>query len=381
MQTPRTTDSRASHATRRARGLALWVCLLLWAAGAASAQVTNFGRTTTGARGQDPLSAQGQGGWGSQIQSQTPGGGAQGPVNPFAPTVPGQSLQPGFQGFGGALPQFPGYPSYPQGFGPTASDPRDLLPGLFPVLGGPTRDPLAWPSWIDGGLEPSERRARPDRVVLVRSSDRVWYRPADEGAFVPLAHFDKFRSMESGSSVEVRNRGEFQLVFDDGAIARSVGSTLLLVSSLTDDGVELVLDDFRSFWVTCGARPLRVAFSDGSTITGQRCDLYFERRGGRGRLINYGPGPAEMSGRVGDVTLEQAHVVEVLLEPGRQRFVSPDLRLEGATRIDGREGRQVTVRADREGAVSWSGARFQLPAGGVLRLDALGGNDFPERAP
>ena len=136
----------------------------------------------------------------------------------------------GFPGVESLFPNFPTYPRYPTGYGP-----RLLRGGYLP---DPTADPTlqlpavrapvsdnesGWPSWIDDP-ESEQRAATPERAMVARTAERVWVLTPDESAFIPLTFYEKFRVLESGSVVEVRNKGEFQVSFHDATPRAGRGS-------------------------------------------------------------------------------------------------------------------------------------------------------------
>ena len=307
------------------------------------------------------------------------------PNDPYAPqgAAPGRPLyREGFQGLESVYPQFPGFPGYPEGYGPQPISPADRLldTGLEewrPVPFAPSATPQ-WPSWI-GGEAPGLQVATPERGVLARVADRVWFLAPGETAFIPLAFFDKFRVVDSGSVIEVRNKGEFQMAFHDGGTLRSIGPVRLHVVQLSEQRANLELDTVRRLWLTATARPFRVALPDGSALELPKGQIYFERDGGRAFVHNSGSEPVTWVGRVGRVDLPPAHRLDVFLDRPTRPVVSPWLQLDGAVRV-AHTGRAIEVRADGEdGAVSWSGARFRVPAGGVVRIDPLAGDRFPEK--
>lgn len=301
---------------------------------------------------------------------------------------------PGFQGLQSIYPQYPGFPVYPATATPGAGLPGTTMPGavpanplggMFPGLGGlrPTLAPRpegGWPSWVGSQLSGEQRLAAADRAVLARLSDRVWLLAPNDNAFVPLAFYDKLRTVTAGSVVEVRARGEFQLVMHDGAQLRTWGRARLQITRLAEAGAEFGFTSVQRVWVDAKARPLAITLPDGSVLELANCSVRIEAVGGRAVVQNYGPAAARMRNRSGSFELPKAHRSTVLTQPPTASFHPADLDLEGAVRAQ-RQGRMLEVTGDGPGAVVWSGARFELERGRVVRLDPLAGEDFPEKKP
>jgi hypothetical protein len=294
----------------------------------------------------------------------------------------------GFQGLESVYPAYPSYPTYPPGLGPKPLkvpelDPSQLLPGLIPGL-SPRRQPgepgagPTWPSWIAGELTGEAAVATPTRAALARLADRVWFFTPDDNAFVPLSFYDKIRAVESGTLVEVRTKGDFQLVFHDGGQLRSFGRARVALGQLSEAMAELGLGAFRHMWLVAKTRPLKVVLPDRSVLELQGCSVALRSDNGIGSIRNHGPNAAVWTGRPGRVELAPAHQLSILTEVPRSEYVPAGLDLSGAVRA-GREGRVLEVHAAGSGAVQWSGASFRLGSGDDLRLDPLAGAEFPER--
>jgi len=314
-----------------------------------------------------------------------PGWATQAPANRFAPQPLRGPTQPGFQGLTSVAPLFSVFPSYPKGYGPP---PRigGFLPSEAPDPSGISWTPPAlakdhdgiWPSWIETGMPASTKAISAERAALARTSDRVWFLAPDDTAFVPLAFFDKFRLVESGSFIEVRNKGEFQVAFHDGAVIRSVGPIRLALPRLGSSLAELRLTTFRRFWLNAKVRPFVVVLPDGSRIELAGTNSYFERRGDRAVIFNHGRRAFRWVGRVGEHEVPPAHRVEIMLAGGQRPFLGSGLRMEGALNAEP-DGRALAVRGGEGGGeVSWSGAKVTVPAGATVRLDPLAGSAFPQ---
>jgi hypothetical protein len=298
-----------------------------------------------------------------------------------------RGLLRGFGGFGSVYPgittpSFPGIPQYPLGFGP-----RQRVSGYLPAPDAfnpewvpvplPANRERGWPSWIKPGDDQTTPPPDAERVILARIADRVWVFAAGDTAFVPLAFYDKFRVLESGSSIEVRNQGEFLLSFHDGAAIRAHGPARLTLSELADDVAELQLRDFRRMWINAKSRPLRVLLPDGALMDLENAEMYLEAERLRGAVFNHGPKPVVWHGRSGDVEIPVGQRMDLFLAPLRAPFLPAALEVDGAVRPE-ITGRRLEVRGEGAGSVTWSGARFQIPAGSVVRIDPLAGSTFPE---
>ncbi len=321
--------------------------------------------------------------WGEQAQATSPIS-----TSPLSPSAPGMSPQyrPGFQGLQAVVPRYPTFPTYPRGWGPA---PRvgGFLPTELPTpgIGWQPEDALpeserrGWPSWIKEEIGDDVRAATPERAILARNADRIWFLSADETAFTPLAYYDKFRLVESGAVIEVRNKGEYQLVFHDGAQLRSVGACRVAVPRLAAEVAELQVRSFRRIWLSARTRPFRLLLPDGSSLEVESSQVYLERQGSRGFLHNDGPLPVQWKGRVGTVEIAPSRRIDLLLEPARKPYLSASLEVDGSVDVV-RKGRmiQVTGTGRNGGYVTWSGTRIRVARGETLELDALAGTEFPE---
>jgi hypothetical protein len=371
-----------------------------WAAGAAPAQVP-YGPPPN-SQWQDPQGqAQGQG------QGQQPG-----PVRPPITSAWGDpALDPDIYGIGDPfrlesvwmqpgldLPQgFPVFPPNLSGYGGYPPAPPGLLLGPnvtnMPLLPQPPAAP-DWPAWIKAKL-PAELPYEQGLAVLVRHADRVWFRLPDTDAFEPLYHWDTTRGMPAGSAVRVPQTGAFLLLLHGGGLVRSFGACELLIEQLGDTAPVLALDRFTRVRLTTIERAITCRLPDGSrldlepppdgAVSPGKADIMLESSdepswyGGRATIFNAGDRPVRWQAATGVVTIDPGRRVTLFLVPPAPP-VPGGLAVQGvATEAAGAVRR---FRAEGEGNVSFSGARFVLPAGAVLELDPLLGDVFaPRTAP
>jgi hypothetical protein len=232
--------------------------------------------------------------------------------------------------------------------------------------------------------------------VLVRQSDRVWFRTKGEDAFVPLYHWDFVRSLAPGDEVKVDTSGEFLLQFHGGGLIDAFGPTALSIDALDEKEARCTVRAFKHLRFTALARPIVLALPDGSTIATQAPEAPVSPNEVRTTaalpselLLERVDEPARYRGRAtifnsGSVAARwQTAFGEVLLEPGRRVtfFLTPPVVPLPASLVEDK------VRAETEGAVrrwnavepasvTWSGARFQLPAGSSLQIDPMLGDPF-----
>lgn len=305
----------------------------------------------------------------------------------------------GFQGVESVFPIYQGFPfppvstTTPGGFGayPTAAQPgaagqpgarRKPALGGFPVLPGPKKvvdtGRPQWPSWMRVTRTAAGTFSSPERAVVARVADRVWYLAPGETAYVPLAFYDKFRLVESGSRLRVRNKGEFQVAFHDGGSLRSLGPVRLTFASLSREAAELELEELHRLWIVAKSRPLRCGLPDGSRFVVRDARVYLEHaETDRAWLLNEGPGTLEWTSPIGRRELAPGRRIDFFLAPRTRPFLPAGLVVEGAVRTE-RKGRVLELESEGPRArVTWSGARFTLPPGARLRLDPLAGDTFP----
>jgi hypothetical protein len=292
------------------------------------------------------------------------------------------------------LQGFPTFPSSLGGYGGFPPPPGLLTP---PALGENLPAPIPvqpqppdWPSWVR--LRTSAPLPyQPDRALLVRSSDRVWFRTPSEDAFVPLYFFDTARTLEPGSEVRVQKSGEFLLHLYDGGTVISLGPAELKLGRLEESQVGLEFARFTNLLLRCGACAHEFALPDGSLLqvpqvapeTGNAAELRLGRLDEpgwiSGRAYIYNSGSVEVTWQTpfGDVALKPGEEVRFFLDPPRSPLPA-GLRTDTVTeRVD----RRLRCQAQREGQVTWSGVRFRLPAGAVLELDPLLGRPFAQQPP
>ena len=327
-----------------------------------------------------------------------------------------------FQGFPIFPSELPGVGAYPRTLAELSKMPIDR-PVLMPSAPVPIEP--GWPEWLrdaDGAEIPYSA----EHAVLVRSVDRVWYRPPEEEAFVPLYFYDKLRGLETGAAIQVRKVGEFEVLLHGGGRLRADGPTELRMTELSAEKIELDLAHFTRLRIEPEEREHHLRLPDGSVVIvkPQRRPVVDPAApatppppaGGLAALL----GAAAAAGGSGDATAEyQAAllVFERLDEPGWRSpratlWNGGDLPVEwrhayGTTVVPGRHrvvfflapaagpiGAKLTTQrvnvvpdgaARRcepvgDGEVTWSGAQFRLGQGTVLRLDPMLGDPFAPAA-
>jgi hypothetical protein len=350
------------------RALCLTLCAALGCVGSASSQERSV---------YDP--------WAPRQQGQEPA--AQPPLlaNPLDMLLKGETVHPRFagnpaqQGLGG-LPFLtpPGFGAYPGG--QFAVPFRDTAVGVAttPMI---ARSPNAWPSWLpeessEGGAE----GFTPDVAIVAQTNDYVWLLEPDETAFTPLAFWDRYRVVPSGTTIDVRGGGQFSLAFQRGSVVRSLGKARAVLERLDEEVTAVAFDHLSRVVVVAGERPVRTRIGRAGAVEAVSCRLSIAREGGLVHVANLGPGQARFD--VGDRMLD--------LPRGFRISVIPDLPADGPslelglrgdlqTSRDGRVLRAVAGAAG--GSLDWSGARFELPRGANLQVDPLAGSAFPEGRP
>jgi hypothetical protein len=342
-----------------------------------------------------PSAPTGQSSPSGQAVPQVPGNGGTPPRvrDPFDPVWTSVQQAP-FEGF----PVFPsrlsGYGNYPlpgqlggQPGGQAGGQPGQL-PHAFPLLPLAAPEVPGWPAWA------RLRAKQPlpyavDLALLVRHSDRVWWRAADGDAFVPLYFHDKLRTLHTGAEVQVRQAGEFELVLHASTRFVAQGPTDVQLGALTTTGVELDVRRFTHLRVQASGRDHIVRLPDGSQLQFGGSALEGEAEGPVLVLLHRADEPSRYGGRAtiynaGARSVRWRHAFgESRLAPGERvtMFLQRPAAAAGAGLVD--EGGRVTAddRAVRfegaEGAhLSWCGARFRVEAGGSVRLDPLQGEPF-----
>ncbi|HLQ37770.1 MAG TPA: hypothetical protein VK348_08215 [Planctomycetota bacterium] len=297
---------------------------------------------------------------------------------PFRP--PDTGLSP-FQGFPTFPPNLGGYGVYP--VPKILTEPPSFAGGALPSL---PPGPPDWPSWLQFRATKPMPYA-PNVAVLVRITDRVWFKTAAEEAFVPCYFFDKVRPVGVGTAVQVRQSGEFELLLQDGSAFAASGPTQLLIAALDDQLVRLDLAVCTQARVRCRERAHELRLPDGSAVLvpaapGGRggAELHLQRLdepglyGGRATLFHAGGAPVTWRTPLGDHVLASGFRVTLFLQPAPSarpvafKGVNVDVTARGHTLVcRGRDG---------GGEVSWSGARVLVPAGAQLDLDPLLGDPF-----
>jgi hypothetical protein len=147
---------------------------------------------------------------GQQGQQGQPGNGRQGTAEQQGPVIdprPRDPIDPTWTRLQQAR-QFQGFPVFPtrlSGYGayPSSGTPPS---GFVPVLPPAGPEVADWPGWLR--LRGREALPySPEVALLVRHTDRVWWRRDPEAAFVPLFFHDKIGALRAGSEVQVRQAG------------------------------------------------------------------------------------------------------------------------------------------------------------------------------
>lgn len=278
--------------------------------------------------------------------------------------VRGFPLLTGPQGLGN-YPVFPGYAEGQQ-LGKDA---------LIPPVGA-LRPSGLWPAWLTPG---QDKPAQTDSAILVRNSDRVWYRAADEAVFIPLPYFDKIRSMSAGAGIQVRTEsGGFNVLLHDGATIRAEGRTTLETRILSEAVAEFEVIDVRAAWVASRTRLVRLWLPDNSAVEAQRANLWLAREADRVVVRNYGPQSVKIRSSLGDRDLARNQEVRILASPVPETRPALSLTTQGTIAVRG-EGRKLRVEGGTDGgSVDWLGARVQISAGSTGVLDAMAGSNFPD---
>lgn len=278
--------------------------------------------------------------------------------------VRGFPMLTGPQGLG----KYPRFPGYAEG----QSVQKDAL--IPPV--GALRPSGLWPAWLTPG---QDKPAQTDSAILVRNSDRVWYRAADEAVFIPLPYFDKIRSMSAGAGVQVRTEsGGFNVILHDGATLRTEGRTTLETRILSDAVAEFEVIEVRAAWVACRTRLVRLWLPDNSAIEAQRTNVWLAREGERVVVRNYGPEVVRIRSPLGDRDLARNQEVRILASPIPEFRPALSLATKGTIAVRG-EGRRLRIEGGPDGGVlDWLGARVQISSGRSGVLDAMAGSNFPD---
>lgn len=294
-------------------------------------------------------------------------------------------------------PAFRGFPTFSStlfGAYPTGQPRGGGIGRIVPRL------PLAeemdgWPSWVKTrGREALPHS--PELALLVRHSDRVWHRASSQEPFVPLYHFDKLGTMSSGGEVQVRQTGEFELLFHQSGRLVSTGPCELRVVSMNETSVSIELDWFTAVRMFSAVREHRVHLPDGTIVVvppdpqegpppGQSV-LVLQRllepdgRAGRATIFQGGDRPARVISPHGECLLENGQQCTILLQPRREDgFAAGELRTENCAAVP--QGDVLQIMGGEGAAVHWSGATFRPGAGQRLLLDPMQGQPFAPAGP
>lgn len=307
-------------------------------------------------------------------------------------TLLGDRLPPGFLGVKRNLDVFQGFPNYPpnwplpKGWTSFGEYPSPYAVGddgariIFPTL--PRSLPArtdAWPSWFDSRARQGETAYEVDMALLVRSTDRVWYRAAAEIAFVPLAFYDKGRVVRAGDEIDVRHKGGYELHFHGGGYLRSRGPAKLSVESLSEAVNVVNLREYQWVQLVTRLQPLRTILPDGSVLEMQGNSLVqLTQEAGIGLILHTGEGVVRLASSAASVTIPHAHRVKIYLAAGDSNPIGSELLLDSGLQAH-RDGRVLVVNGgDDGGVVLWGGVRVTLQPGQELRVDPLAGSEFPE---
>jgi len=301
--------------------------------------------------------------------------------------VPGPTA-PQFSGFPSFNPKLSGYGTgYPRRAGDLAA--AGLLP--MPVV-PPSAEETGWPSWVRARAKvPLTYTA--DKALLVRHSDRVWWKAPDEEAFVPLYFYDKLCLVAAGTDIEVRQTGDFELVLHGGSRVVSLGRSAMRIEALTEKTVELRLAGFTRLRLELSTREHLVHLPDGSSLAIPPdvsdppigpANLVIERAiepswfGGRATIFNGGARPVQWTHAFGTVAIAPGERVGFFLAPPTCAVPAALTAVDATTTT---QGPVLTGVAEQAGTVSWSGARFKLQAGASVRLDPMLGDPFAPPPP
>ena len=276
------------------------------------------------------------------------------------------------------FPFYGGIPNTPRNVPGSGGFPGAGAPGAQPggIGGLPLRrvtDSVdRWPSWIDGG-DRADMKSTPEQAVLVRVSDRVWFRAPNDSSFVPLAFYDRFRFMVSGTEIQVRGRGEFQVILHSGGTLRSRGPCEVSVSNMDSKEVAMELGNVDRMWIKAGLRPFRVVMPDATLLSFSNTLAYIERKGDRCHVANLGKGLLRYSGAAGDGELKGPKQIRLWMQAAKVAVHSRELNAQGGVATS-RNGEATKVVGARGGQVAWSGALFRVGEGATLEIKPLRSN-------
>lgn len=323
-------------------------------------------------------SAQGQRGGGLTPPQDRPDAGGLLPRSPFRSLLERGEVPSIFDGTGPKTRRFQGFPTLaPPDFGSYPSGQLALPFGgagavLPPVVIVP-RSENSWPRWLDDDSEGFV----PTVAILGHSNDYAWVREAEADAYVPLAPYDRYRVVSSGTEVDVRGGGQFTVHLHGGAEVRVLGRAHVTLTELDETVASLTFEELNHVFVIARERPVHLHLGHELHVEATGARLVFER---------------DLDGSIGCTNESRGECVVELrgertpLLPGRRvrllpaapaRDIPSELAFDGDVRLT-HEGRVLrATSALRGGRVAWSGTRFRLDNGGVLRIDPLAGSDFP----
>lgn len=319
------------------------------------------------------------------------------PIDP--PRTVRDPLRPDWQGLPKPAP-FNGFPSlFPRGLGAFGAYPSQAgEPGTQPF--GPLRGALPatvdeLPDWPAGlgrrGDEPLPYV--PTQALLVRHAERVWWKAPEEEAFVPVYFYDRLRSAVVGTEVEVRQSGEYELLFHGGGRCVAQGQSRLAIVAMDEKRVALRMPVFTKVRVQTAGREYTFELPDGSSLVlpadvppptpetppDGPALVVLDRAsepgwlGGRATIFNGGQRPVRWVHAFGETAIAPGQRVQFFLRPA----MLPVPAALQATGVDLQpDGDSLVGRAHADARVEWSGARFTVGKGSAFRLDPLLGEPF-----
>lgn len=326
-------------------------------------------------------------------------------ADPFTPRWAKPPQQIPFNGFPLSFPKGLGaFGSYPV-TSPSSGVPgflglgaaRMTGPGGLPLFALPSEDVPGWPRWLRA-IDAPEFPYVPGQALLLRQSERVWWKEPGEDAFVPLYFHDKVRSVVPGTEVEVRRTGNFELLLHGGGRVLSQGPTHLRVDSMDDKQVVLKFSMLSKLRMQLSGREHQLQLPDGSMLVVPAdvppaspeelpigpAVLVLERADepgqfyGRAVLWNGGQRAVRWRYALGEVLLEPGHRMQFFLHPVA---AGTGAGLTAAEAEIVANGPARTITGNAGGAVQCCGASFALPKGARLSLDPLQGEPFDAAAP
>lgn len=285
-------------------------------------------------------------------------------------------------------PAFPGFPSLAlPGFGTYPSQANADAP---PTGGASIPAPTGWPEWVLAATKQALPNT-PDRALLVRHGDRVWFRERQDEAMVPLFYFEKLKGLAAGAQISVRQAGEFEvLLFDSGRLVAS-GPTELTLGEMSATRAVLEVQQLTALRFEATGREHELRLPGGVTLVvpsaaspdeiadkaivalvqvrspGEAASRYALFHGsGRKVVVRIGGQGTE---------LHPGQRLELLFAaPRADRTASPGLAAQGGTWQ--MQGDVAVLTSATPNTAQWMGASFTLAAGSQLRLVPLQGKPF-----